>query len=355
MSKFFEEEYKPFLLTHIQPWAKEASGGTEIQCRCFYCADSSNPRSGHFYISIPADGSDEVSQFHCKKCGAHGLVTNTKLYEWGLFDTDISIKLHSINNKILNSADRKMTFRPANSVKYNIRNTSCTDDKLTRFKLKYLYDRIGVDFTFQDCINDKIVFNLNDLLRENQIDRITRHQSIISHLDTSFMGFLAYDNSRLNMRNVGIGKNIPSSLDKRYINYNIFGSLDNTTSFYVPPTTIDLASPEPIKFCMAEGPIDILSVKHNLIKQQHQAIYAAVQGNQYKGALRHFISTMMLINMEIHLFIDNDIAGQHILQDLTSYIYPFNMPVYVHRNAYPGEKDFGVPLNRIKNSIERVI
>ena len=108
MSKFFEEEYKPFLLNNIRPWAKEASGGTEIQCRCFYCADSSNPRSGHFYISIPHDGSDDVSQFHCKKCGAHGLVTNHKLYEWGLFDTDISVKLHQTNNKILNSADRKM-------------------------------------------------------------------------------------------------------------------------------------------------------------------------------------------------------------------------------------------------------
>ena len=346
MNKFFEEEYKPFLLNNIRPWAKEASGGTEIQCRCFYCSDSSNPRS--------QDGSDDVSQFHCKKCGAHGLVTNNKLYEWGLFDTDISVKLYQATNKILNSADRKMSYKFGNSVKYNIRNTTFTDDKLSQFKLKYISDRIGVDLTYQDCINNKIVFNLNDLLRENQITKITRHQSIITHLDTSFMGFLAYDNSRLNMRNVGIGKNIPSSIDKRYVNYNLFGSLDNTTAFYVPPTTIDLTNPEPIKFCMAEGPVDILSIKHNLVKQPHQAIYVAVQGNQYKGALRHFISNMMLINMEIHLYIDNDTAGHHILNDLTSFIYPFNMPVYVHRNA-SGEKDFGVPLSKIKDSIERII
>lgn len=354
MSKFFSEEYKPFLLNNIRPWAKEASGGTEIQCRCFYCADSQNQRSGHFYISVPHDDSDEVSKFQCKKCGAHGLVTSNKLYEWGLFDTDISIKLHQTNNKILNSANRKITYKFGNSAKYNIRNTMFTNDKLSQFKLDYIRNRIGVNLSFRDCINDKIVFNLNDLLRENQITNLTRHQSIISHLDTSFMGFLAYDNSRLNMRNVGIGKNIPSSIDKRYINYNLFGSLDNTTAFYVPPTTIDLTNPEPIKFCMAEGPIDILSIKHNLVKQQHQVIYAAVQGNQYKGALRHFISNMMLINMEIHIYIDNDISGQHILQDLASYIYPFNMPVYVHRNA-SGEKDFGVPLTKIKDSVERMI
>ena len=353
MNKFFEEEYKPFLLNNIRPWAKEASGGTEIQCRCFYCADSSNARSGHFYISIPQD-DEAVSQFHCKKCGAHGLVTNTKLYEWGLFDTDISIKLHQTTNKILNSADRKMVYKFGNSVKYNIKNTTFSDDKVTQFKLNYIRERIGVNLSYQDCINDKIVFNLNDILRENQITKITRHQSIISHLDTSFMGFLAYDNSRLNMRNVGIGKNIPSSIDKRYVNYNLFGSLDNTTAFYVPPTTIDLTNPTPIKFCMSEGPVDILSIKHNLVKQPHQAIYVAVQGNQYKGALRHFISNMMLINMEIHLYIDNDTAGQHILNDLTSFIYPFNMPVYVHRNA-SGEKDFGVPLSKIKDSIERII
>ena len=47
------DKYKNYLLTHIKPWAKPASGGRVINCRCPYCADSKDPRKGHFYISIP--------------------------------------------------------------------------------------------------------------------------------------------------------------------------------------------------------------------------------------------------------------------------------------------------------------
>ena len=47
------EEYKNFLMTYIKPWARPASGGRVINCRCFYCADSKTYNHGHFYISIP--------------------------------------------------------------------------------------------------------------------------------------------------------------------------------------------------------------------------------------------------------------------------------------------------------------
>ena len=40
--------------------------------------------------------------------------------------------------------------------------------------------------------------------------------------------------------------------------------------------------------------------------------------------------------------------------DIANYIKPFGYQLYIHRNNYEGEKDFGVPLNRINEIIERI-
>lgn len=66
-------EYKNFLLQNIQPWAKEASGGREINCRCFYCPDSKTRSKGHMYIKIPQSEND-ISTFYCQKCKTTGIV-----------------------------------------------------------------------------------------------------------------------------------------------------------------------------------------------------------------------------------------------------------------------------------------
>ena len=39
------------------------------------------------------------------------------------------------------------------------------------------------------------------------------------------------------------------------------------------------------------------------------------------------------------------------MEDVVKYVKPFNNPVYINRNLYPGEKDFGVSMDKIKESI----
>lgn len=63
--------YKEFLLSSI-PTASSASGGKVINCRCFECPDSRDPRSKHFYISIPRN-HEEPSLFYCHKCHCGGV------------------------------------------------------------------------------------------------------------------------------------------------------------------------------------------------------------------------------------------------------------------------------------------
>lgn len=340
-------KYSNFLLSHI-PKSKLVSGKTEINCRCMYCADSKNMNKGHFYISIPKS-ENEPSMFHCKKCSAHGMVTNSKLIEWGLYDPEIGMELNNHNKQVFGKSTNTL-YR--NSEIYNVRYTKISDDKLTQYKLKYINDRLGINLSYADCIREKIILNISDIISENHLG-VTRHESIMQCLDTSFIGFLSYDNAYMNMRNLEINE-LPNSINKRYINYTLFNNIDNTRNFYVIPNKIDITNPNPIELHVAEGPFDILSIYHNVRKSLEQCIYVAAGGSGYKGVIRYIISNLKLPNMIIHIYPDKDIE-QYKMEDIASLLYPFGYPLYIHRNIMDGEKDFGVPSNRIKDSISRIL
>lgn len=343
------ENYKHLLLTHI-PRAKLASGNTEIQCRCFYCADSKDSTSdGHMYISIPKDSND-LSLHNCFKCHNGGMVTNQKLMQWGIFDTELAIDLTQHNMRVMSNPIYAIKY---NQGIFNLGNSYVTQDELSLKKLQYINNRLGINLSYDDLLHDKIALNINDLLKSNHITDLTRHQNIISQLDSSFVGFISYDNAFLNMRNLTSGGKVYKTIDKRYVNYSIFGKEDNTCKFYVNPCTIDIASPAPIKLHIAEGPFDALSIKYNLRKDFNQTIYSAVTGSGYKGLIRYFITVLKLMNLEIHLYADTDIERYKII-DLVNFLSVYNYPFYLHRNVYPNQKDMGVRIEQINESIERL-
>lgn len=342
------QNYTNYLMSTIKPWAKIVSGGREINCRCMYCADSKTMSHGHFYIKIPLNEED-ISVFNCVKCHAAGVVTPEKIIEWGLsFDGGI----------IQNIADTNQQYKKKNGNKfstttmYNLWNPlDITEDDLTKFKLKYISNRLGFPWTLRNCIDNKIILNLNDLLKVNHLNG-TRDPRIIQTLDSNFIGFISYDNAFCNMRNLDIGE-VYKTINKRYINYNIYDQLDNTRKFYLLPTTIYPNSLNPIKIHIAEGPFDILSIKYNISKEIENNIYIGITGSGYKGILRFLLTELGLINIELHLYPDNDMK-ENVIYDLCQFLYPFPFPIYKHSNIYPGEKDFGVPINRIDMRTERI-
>lgn len=340
--------FKEFLLNNIKPWAKEASGGRVVLCRCFYCSDSKHISHGHFYISIPQKDT-EPSLFYCQKCKTGGIVTQSKLLEWGLYDPDVAVELTKYNARVLNLAENRIY---KDSFIYKVFNDVVSDDRLSIYKLNYINSRLGTNLTFQDCLNMKIVLNLTDLMKRNNLEP-TRDWNIINQLDSGFVGFLSYDNAFLNMRNLGIVKDIYKGIDLRYVNYNLFGKYDNTKRFYTIPTQIDLSDQRPIQLHIAEGPFDILSICLNLRKNMSRCIFSSIGGSGYSGLLRTFISELKCPNLEIHIYPDNDISREYIL-NILNILKPFRYDMYIHRNVYPGEKDFGVSANKIRETIERI-
>lgn len=344
------KKYSDYLLSVI-PSAKPASGGKVINCRCFECPDSLDPKSKHFYISIP-QSNDEPSLYYCHKCHCSGVVTYNKLIEWGIYNEQIAISLAN-HNKICSS-------KPANSKYYNrsvyrLQNTYMRNNPNIEVKINMINNRLGCNFTYQELQKLKISLDLEGLLYENHIQKLTRDSRIVSQLSANFIGFISIDNAFLNMRRLCTEGLVNQSIDKRYINYKIFDKFDTSERFYTIPTEIDLSIPERTKIHIAEGPFDILSVYKN-IRKEERGIYTSIAGSNYMGIAMYFLSMFKLPYVELHYYPDNDKYGSNErMIRIADLLKPIRAPFYVHRNMFPGEKDFGVSPNKIEESIQQIL
>jgi len=338
----FGDRFTEYIMTMI-PNARLASGGKEIVCKCKYCMDSLDPTHGHMYIKVPQDKSD-APVFHCFKCQTAGVLDSRTLIEWGIYDPVIGTEIDKIN---------KTAAKSKKNVGYNrdwYQLFNHVDDyNLAHKKLNYINQRLGTDLSIETCLKEKIIFNLEDVLRYNKIDTFTRNPNIIHQINDNFVGFLSLDNNFINFRRICEEGIVYESIDKRYINYNIHGKLDNTEKMYVLPATIDLTNPYPVDIHIAEGPFDILSIKYNL-RGCSNGIYAAITGSGYKGLVKHIITNFEIFNFTLHMYPDNDALGDlRAMEEIYNMIKPYSAQMYIHRNE--GEKDFGVPMDRIHEQI----
>lgn len=324
------------------PSAKYASGKKEIVMRCPFCGDSKNIGSAHFYISL-IEGQPHF--YHCFKCNESGILSSKVLRKMQVYDVEESIALDLYNKSI----ETKIPVRN-NLHRYFLKTDFISDNELSRAKLAYLNHRLGSSITLDDCKRLKIILNLYDLLNRNNIRTLTRDRNIVNQLNDSFLGFLSVDNAFVNLRNLREGK-VHKNIDRRYIDYNIFGKADNSQRAYVVPTTVNTIDPNPVNIHIAEGAIDILSVFLNLNNgNTYQNIYSSMGGKQYLNQVIFYITEYGLFNSIFHLYVDNDIED-HVLRKIKERVTPLNIPVYIHRNGHPGEKDYGVKREKI---IDRV-
>lgn len=347
----FGQEYIAFLQEALGR-SKVVSGGRELQTRCKDCPDSSDPGSfGHLYISIP-QSEEEVSLFDCKKCGAHGMIDTERLMRWGIYQEGISIGLSNHNKKALQN---KKNFKYIDRDVYYLRNQYIREGKLSDIKLRYINNRIGTHLTMEDIKKLKIILNLEDVLKANKITDLSRSQNIVHQLDQNFMGFISADNAFVNLRRLVDEGKVYETIDKRYVNYNIFSKFSNTERFYTVPNTLQLERiMEPIQIHIAEGSFDILSIQQNLRQDvNYKSIFTSVGGSGYMGVAQYFISKMKLPYTELHIYPDNDKSGSDKkMQYISNEMKRLGTTTYIHRNLIG--KDFGVKPSEIKESIYTV-
>lgn len=334
-------DLRDFLYSNI-PNAKYGSNKRQIICNCIF--PGCNDTKGHLYIGPFSDNNTEPVMYNCYKCKHSGIVNLDFLSMFGL-DNDLGREVVKSNK-----TSSYRVYTKNNNITYSIHNTTVTECKLSDYKLKFINDRLGTNLTYQDCFQLKIVLNLMDLLKENNIKYYTRHESIIMQLNNNFIGFISRSNGSLNMRNLGLIQ-VNENINAKYINYNLFNNIPKD-DYYIIPSTFN--NNEHIKVYIAEGPFDILSIYLNLVNEHQNSIFIAGKGKAYLKAIEFLITTYGIYDFEIHYYPDKDITDgfmNKIIRILKS--FSNNINVYIHRNVYPNEKDFGVPINRIQEIITK--
>lgn len=337
------------MIKSFNPNAKAVSGNHEIVCRCYFCGDSQNKRSAHLYISVPQH-QDDLSFYQCKKCSSKGIVDSEFLRKLGCTDNNSLIEISRHNEEVLRLPKYK-TIKQINI--YPLKFGYIRESKLNEAKLNYINNRIGANFTYNDISKLKIILNLYDIINSNNLE-LTRYKTVCDNLDTWFIGFVSYDNSYCGLRKV-TNKELHKSVNKRYIYYSLVNKSNDSKNFYVIPTSFDILSVEPIKIHIAEGPFDVLSIYYNLNNcNSFNNIYIACGGKSYMQALEFILLETGIINYEIHYYPDKDVDDTTFFYNVQRKIQLLPSNIFIHRNIKENEKDFGVPMNRIKDSI-RVI
>lgn len=357
----FKSDLVEFLSTNIS--GKVVSGGKEFVCRCPICGDSRNLKSAHFYINLPNNDETPV-MYHCKKCNTSGVLGRSILRDLGVEISDDDFLKDLIRrHKKLNGNFIRRSNKNRSIYKFPIVNNKISLDDNTTRKLKYINDRLGLNLSYQDILDCKIVLNLRDIYCEENkyVVRYTRNKDVLNELDESFIGFLGYSNGSINMRNLKDPKDYSKILNKRYVNYNLASpeEMEGTSKYYILPTIIDTLNIEPVKIHIAEGPFDILSIFYNVNNGNiNNSIYASIEGKSYINLIKFLLSDLRIINAEIHVYIDNDVSKREI-SEITAQLQYLDMDIYYHWNRFitnnKYEKDYGVPKNRIIDYSEHII
>ena len=311
------------------------SGGNEFVCRCRICGDSqSNQYKKRFYISL--NDPSGLIFYHCFNCGASGVLTAKILKKLCNPSTDMLLYLNTNNKEFRDIHHKSKTI-------YKLYYEDIIDDEFNRVKLKYLNTRLGLSLTYKDYIANKIVFSINSIIKKNNLD-LTRKEDIVKDLDLHYIGALSLNNSVCYMR--------LASTERKHVKYILHPS-DDIKKYYTVPTTNDMN--KFIRINIAEGMFDILSVFYNLRNaNRYNEIYIASGSQGYSSVMKMLLIEYGFINYEFHLYIDNDVSDRLINKIKETYKY-FHMPIYIHRNFYKNEKDFGVPLNRIDDTVQTLV
>lgn len=316
--------------------AQFASSRRELVIRCPYCGHTSSPGKKHLYINLD---ENKPYMYNCFKCEEHGIVTDKFL---SLLEVNNSVVLEYIrnhNDKLLKDTSGRYNKSKHRDIYIDYENIK-VDKSIYKAKMDYINGRIQSDLSLDKMMSMKIVFDF--LIFKHKIMRLLRiNENDFDILQKQYVGFLSVNNTALILRNI-LPDNNPRYIIIKLTEYDMF-------KVYGIPCMIDLNNGMPMVH-IAEGQFDILSIYYNL-NHCNNGIYMAASGNSYKTVIKYIMSKGIPA-MNLHMYFDNDEAGNKAYNRMRIFINnnkPFFMysNIYAHFNTFKGEKDFGVPMDRI--------
>lgn len=345
-------EAKQFVKARIRglPVCAPNSSMTQWVVRCPYCPDSRDPTHGHFSIKID-EGSDDPMMYRCLKCNESGRLSSQTLDDLGIYLTQEEATDLDRANK--GTRSNYWNEKPKNYFIPPMLSPANLD-----IKLKYLESRFGFALTEEMIQESKIIISIIDFLSANKIPVRAFSPYILKALEDHYIGFLSANNNRIVFRYAG---DIPRGsktlryykmvLDERNLSQNTFYSIQRPT--------IPLMYDKPVHLHISEGTFDIISVYYNLqpswSNNEHYHFFYGSCGFSIAPVVRWILSRGITTDVILEYYADNDKTDQEVYQIMgTPVIKEWCDQIYLHRNHYPGQKDFGVPHSLIDEKIRQI-
>lgn len=313
--------------------------------RCPFCGDSTNLAHAHLSIKIDLE-SDAPMVYRCLKCSASGLVNDSFIEELGLYiDEEDKKSLRSYNKKAMKYA----SLVNLDVEKYLV--PIYQDNQLNYSKLKYINDRLGTNLSYNDAKDHKILLNLFDFMKFNSMKTIEGLSfRMMETLNYYYIGFLSCNNNCI------IFRDITKTQKYRYFKVVLNSKNVNPDTFYTIPNKIDLMYTNDINIHIAEGTFDIISIKNNLVKDMNNNFFYAMCGFGGITILKYLLHHGINTGINLHIYSDNDKSNRNHFKYLYngSYITEWIDNIYIHRNQYKNEKDYGVMSSNIIDGIQKI-
>lgn len=288
--------------------------------RCPLCGDSQkNLEDTHCYIKCSPDPTEPLF-YICFLCNESGIVNKRFLSKIGVKDDLI--------NQLFNQKYNVIKYSGSSIANPNI---LTGDPILGSPQMRYIEHRLGEGFTLEDYDKFKIIWDMNLLYQHITNQRVRNTLPSINDSIT----FLSDDKSTLLTRSF-------NDNGDRWRKISMFKS-DNK-SFYTIKTTLDLFTSEQIYVNFGEGIFDVLSAYKNF-NDGPNSIFIALLGSDYISGIDYIIQKGILgYNVNIKIYIDDNIDEDSLKKKLKKYKYLFNR-ITICKNIK--SKDIGVRLEKI--------
>ena len=317
--------------------------GKQHYTRCPYCGDSRNLSHAHLSVFIDVY-TDEPMKFRCLKCDTKGLVTETVLEELDLpLDQSTYKELKAFNRKAM----RLGKYVDAEIEKFIV--PLYQENQKNLSKLRYLNDRLGTSIDFAKARDYKVILNLFDFMVANEIKTIDGlTYPMMENLDQNYIGFLSCNNNCI------VFRDITGNQKYRYFKVILNPKNVNADTFYSIPNSIPLMYTHDIHVHITEGIFDILSVQQNIIQTLENHYFYAACGYGGITILKYLVHHGINTGITLHIYSDNDKTDWNHKKYLNNDITEWIDQIYIHRNQFGNEKDYGVPVDRIIDSRRKI-
>ena len=286
------------------PGYKRSGDGTNITIRCPFCGGSNKDQSS---LSIKIDvEKNEPIWYQCFRasCARKGALNTITLQEMGITDINVLMEVASHNKNVNGMSDKP--FISKGKREYTLVNLPI---KLNIPKIEYINRRLGTELNANELGMFKIQLSIKELLRINQIKRLSLKPSAIDLIDQYCIGFISMYNDYMICRD--ISPNLITG--KRYYMYRISGKPSpDDLKIYCIPREIDIMEPKTAIINIAEGPFSIVGayINTNIGCEKPNSIWLANCGSQYHNTIMHVCKQYGLLKVRINIWSDSEIKPQ---------------------------------------------